>query len=140
MALTQAHKLALRDWLQANVHKAVRTYYSRRGVKDANGKPVYGECTRYEPHTNVPVLDEEGNPVTYWGRTFTLEAVNQMDWREIVRRVWRKAVKNGYDVTPEQVRDFLEPYQDNIKAWALCERFGNADITDAEIDAEDPDA
>lgn len=134
MALTQAHRLALRDWLQANVHKAVKTDWYREGIKDENGKPVYGEC---------PKLDENGDPTeeTYFGRTFIVRKRQAFDWREVVRRVWRKAVKNGYDVTPEQVANFLWDYRSLITRWA------NTDVVvagiatpDDIIDAEDPDA
>ena len=132
--LTQAHKLALRDWLQANVHKAVHTDWYREGIKDENGKPVYGECD---------VLDADGQPTgeTYYGRTFIVRTRQGFDWREVVRRVWRKAVKNGYDVDPEQVANFLRQYKDNIKAWAgVSDIIGGLALPDEQIDAEDPDA
>jgi hypothetical protein len=142
--LTNAHKLALRDWLQANVHKAVKTVYWREGVKDENGKPVYGPCIKYKPNSNEAetYLDEEGveQPVEYWGRTFVLRSRQTFDWQEVVRRVWRKAVKNGYDVTPEQVANFLRQYKDNIKGWANVGVItGGIATPESVIDEEDPD-
>ena len=140
MALTNAHKLALRDWLQANIHKAVKTRWYREGIKDGNGKPVYGTCPKLDENGD-PLLDEDDNPVTYYGRTFTVRKVQSFDWQEVVRRVWNKAQKNDYSVTPEQVATFLLQYRNNIKSWA-----GTNDVCagiakpDHEIDAEDPDA
>lgn len=140
MALTNAHKLALRDWLQANVHKAVRTTWYREGIKDENGKPVYGTCPVLDANAQ-PTLDEEGNPATYYGRTFIVRTRQGFDWREVVRRVWRKAKKNGYDATLEQVESFLRQYKDNIRTWANTPHIiGGIALPDTEIDAEDPDA
>jgi len=133
--LTDAQKLALRDWLQANVHKAVREVWYREGIKDEDtGQPVYGECPR---------LDADGNPTgeTYWGRTFIVRRRNTFDWQEVVRRVWRKAQKQGYDATVTQVADFLRQYKDNILGWAgVSVITAGIALPESEIDAQDPDA
>ena len=139
MALTNADKLALRNWLQANVYKAVRTDWYREGIKDENGKPVYGDCPFLDAD-GQPTTDADGN-ATYYGRTFVVSTRQGFDWREVVRRVWRKAVKNGYDVDPDQVEDFLRQYKDNILTWAgVTKVIGGVGIPEEAIDAEDPDA
>lgn len=138
MALTAQQRTQLRDWLQANIHKAVHVEYYREGIKDENGKPVYGECTKYDMKTGQPLLDEEGNPITYYGRTFTLRSLNTINFREIVRRVYRKARKHGIDTDLEQVRDFLLTHQDTIIGWAGTS-IGGTGTSDADIDSEDPD-
>lgn len=80
---TGADRIAAQAWLEANEAYFIHTYYYRQGIKDQDGKPVYGTVTRYKANTNEPVLDGEGQPITFWGRTFNLVQSTFVDPEEI---------------------------------------------------------
>lgn len=151
--LTPAQKQQLRDWIQANIHKAVEADWYREGIRDDEGRPILGECTLYYPGTNQPVMrpifDDSDppqqigeEPFTYWGRTFILRSHQALDVDQLVYRTWRKLKKHfpDTDKTPEDVRDFLRPYARNIKTWAGTNIVKAGRWNRADIDRVDPDA
>lgn len=149
MALTAQQKTALRDWLEVNVHKAAFTVYYREGIKDEDGKPIYGQCVHFDEITGIDrtrdVFDEDGNltgtePDTYYGRTFTKKSFVQLSFDEVVRRTVQKAKKQGLDPTHEEVAEYLEQYVPQLLTWAGATHTGSAYLTVDEIDAIDPDA
>ena len=140
MALTAQQKDALKTWLQANVYKAVHIEWYREGIKDGDGKPVYGVCNKLDADGNpvAPTADDDG---TYWGRTFNVVFRPAFDWHEVVRRVVKKAEKQGLFPTEDEVSDFLRPYKDTILGWAgVTKVVQGIALPDSVIDAEDPDA
>lgn len=135
MALTAQQKTALRDWLEVNVHKAAFTVYYREGIKDEDGKPVYGPCIHFDEITGEDIPGTE-----YTGRTFTKKSFVQLSFDEVVRRTVQKAKKQGLDPTHEEVAEYLEQYLPQLLTWAGATHTGSAYLTFDEIDAIDPDA
>lgn len=184
MAITSEQRTLLRNWLQSNIHKAVHRWYYREGIKDEDGKPVYGVCTLINPRTGEPrtqrrrdwtgspdpeapdynpsygrgIRDFTGSsdeaapdynpnygqffrdPITYWGRTFTVRSHRSFDFGEVVFRTYRKAVKEGIDTNEDQVRTWLLNNRATLKTWAATNITGASPVTREEIEAEDPDA
>ena len=155
MALTSQQKIALRDWLQANIYKAVHTVTYHVGVKETiqvadpiDGSsidkqvPVMVQDSRFED-----VYDEDGNvtgqtEVFFMRRDYTEATMDMIDLAEVVTRVRMKAEKQGFeDVTDEQVEDLLKEYKDTIKSWIPGVSWGGANKLGRKAAlVEDPDA
>jgi hypothetical protein len=130
MAFTAQQKQALATWLEANIHKAIHPRTHREGIKDEDGKAVYGTIFA-------------GTEDEYYGRTFIERTLQVLDIREVVRRVRAKAIKHGFNPTEAAVRDLLREHRATIKTWLPADTLicaGHSTLTNAEIDAEDPDA
>ncbi len=138
MAFTAQQKQALATWLEANIHKAVHTTYWKEGIKDEDGKAVYGDCVQYFPNSNVPVPEAE----TYWGRTFIIRSEDRLDLDEVITRVRQKAIKHGYSPDEDDVRDLLRENAATIKTWlapGVTISHGNSPLSRSAVEAEDPD-
>jgi len=133
---TGQDRLAAQAWLEANEAFFIHTYYYKQGIKDVDGKPVYGTCTLYEPNSNVPVLDEESNPVTYEGRTFNLLQGSFVDPQEIAYAlaIWGRETERTTDPIEDAeaaIFEALKPFMDRVGIYTQ----GVSQRTSQEIEA-----
>ena len=155
MALTDPQKIALRDWLQANIHKAVRTVTYREGVKQTvqvtdplSGTPLDKEVpvmvqdSRFED-----TFDDDNNPtgqreIFFMRRDYTEHTMDMIDVQEVIFRVRAKAIKQGYPgVTANQVRNLLLEYRDTIRSWVPGVSWGGSSHAGRQAAlVDDPDA
>jgi hypothetical protein len=131
MPLTDPQKIALRDWLQANLYKAVHTVTFREGVKQT--MQVTDPLSGATLDKDVPVMvqdsrffdtyDEDGNVIGqreefYMRREYVERTMDMIDVQEVIFRVRAKAIKQGFaGVTANQVRELLSEYRDTIQSW-----------------------
>lgn len=154
MALTAEQKIALRDWLQANIHKAVHTVTYREGVKQTvqvtdpmsgatvdKEVPVMVQDSRFED-----TFDDDNNPtgqreVFFMRREYVERTMDMIDVQEVIFRVRAKAIKQGFTgVTANQVRELLKEYRDTIRSWIPGVSWGGSNPTGRHVAlTEDPD-
>lgn len=133
---TGQDRLAAQAWFEANDAFFVHTYYYREGIKDQDGKPVYGTVTKYKANTNEPVLDEESQPVTFWGRTFTLVQSSFVDPQEIAfaLAIWGRETERTTDPVDDAeaaIYEALSAFMGRVGTFTQ----GSSPRTRAEIEA-----
>lgn len=132
MALTNPQKIALRDWLQANIHKAVHTVTYHEGVK---------QTVQVTDPLSGATLDKEV-PVMVQGRRDYIErTMDMIDWQEVIVRVQAKVAKYGYvGVSEDQIEDLLREYRATIKSWIPGVSWGGSNPAGRKAAlTEDPD-